>query len=81
MNYVGAGVAGFLGITDSRFQYIIDNVSEEDKEAAEEDLKRMREEMEMGRRGGGKGMLLMEELAAGRGNGGREGQGGGEDQV
>jgi len=81
VDYVGAGVAGLLGITDSRFQYIVDNMSEKDKEAAEEDLKRMRDGMEMGGRGGEKGILLIEELAGGRGEVGRKGRGGPEDHV
>lgn len=69
-------MAGFLGLTDSRFQYIVDNLSEEDKEAAEKDLRWRRE----GRKGGeGEGgMLLLHELSAVEGEvdtGGKDGAG------
>lgn len=39
MDYVGEKVAGFLGVTDSRFQYVLDQVSEEDLAAARTDLR------------------------------------------
>lgn len=39
MDYVGGKVAGFLGVTDSRFQYVLDQVSEEDLAAARTDLR------------------------------------------
>lgn len=38
MDYVGGAVAGFLGITDSKFQYVLDQMSEEDLAAARTDL-------------------------------------------
>jgi len=39
MERVGGAVAGFLGVTDSRFQYVLDQVSEEDVAAAQTDLR------------------------------------------
>ena len=38
MDYVGGAVAGFLGITDSKFQYVLDQMSEEDLAAARTDI-------------------------------------------
>lgn len=38
IDYVGGLVAGFLGVTDSRFQYVLDQVSEEDLAAAQAEL-------------------------------------------
>jgi hypothetical protein len=54
MDYVGGAVAGFLGVTDSRFQYVLDQVSEEDLAAAQTDLRLGRKE----------GTLLLEEIGA-----------------
>lgn len=39
MDYVGGAVAGFLGITDSKFSYVLDHMSEEDLAAAQTDLR------------------------------------------
>lgn len=36
VEYVGAGVATFLGLNESQFQYVIDQMSEEDWKVARE---------------------------------------------
>ena len=64
-------MASFLGITSSRYQWVLDNATEEDMLAAEEDLHQVRLERELSKQAhthththtqGGSGLLVVEEV-------------------